>query len=236
MKYKNNCIDYKANPNPLNLPANTIRVKFKSGYTPTMGNTQTLVDGTNNIWDIYKQSNDWTSLFSGNSNLLEILGANTTSITKMNNLFRNCTSLAYIALFDTSNVNIISDMFYGCSSLTTVPLFDTRRATSMSEMFYQCTYLTHVPLFDTRNVDNMNNMFYKCSSLTYIPLFNTSKVIGMYRMFYNCTNVQYGALALYQQASSQTTQPSDHSQTFYNCGSNTQTGAAELAQIPNDWK
>jgi len=58
----------------------------------------------------------------------------------------------------------------------------------------------------------------------------------MFRMFYQCTNVQSGALALYQQASSQTTPPTSHNQTFYNCGSNTTTGSAELAQIPSGWK
>ena len=30
--------------------------------------------------------------------------------------------------------------------------------------------------------------------------------------------------------------PISHRQAFYNCGSNTQTGAAELAQIPSGWK
>ena len=42
--------------------------------------------------------------------------------------------------------------------------------------------------------------------------------------------------ALYNQLSTQTTPPSSHSQTFYDCGSNTTTGSAELAQIPSDWK
>lgn len=228
--------DAVPNPNPFNLPANTIRVKFKSGYTPDMGNSRTLVDSTSNVWDIYKSSNNWSSLFSRNSNLLEIIGANTSNITNMGNMFRNCTSLTSVALFDTSNVNIISDMFYGCSKITSVPLFDTGTVTTMSEMFYGCSSLTYVPLFNTRRVVNMMNVFNGCSSLTYVPLFNTSKVIGMYCMFYNCTKVQGGALALYQQASSQTTPPSDHEQTFYNCGSNTPTGAAELAQIPSDWK
>jgi hypothetical protein len=56
----------------------------------------------------------------------------------------------------------------------------------------------------------------------------------MRNMFYDCVNVQSGALALYQQASSRVTPPS-HSYTFRFCGSNTETGAAELAQIPTSW-
>ena len=149
--------------NPLGLPANTIRVKFSSGYTPTIYTSQTLVDSTNNVWDIYIQSNNWGQKFSWTTELLEVLGANTTNVTTMANLFRNCTSLTSVPLFDTSNVAYMSNMLNGC------------------------------------------------------------------------INVESGALALYQQASSQANPPS-HSQTFTNCGSNTQTGAAELAQIPSDWK
>ena len=102
-------------------------------------------------------------------------------------------------------------------------------------MFYKCTSLTSVPLFDTSSVTNMDSMFYGCSYLTSVPLFDTSSVTIMSNMFYNCWNVQSGALALYQQASTKTTLPS-HNRTFYNCGTYTTTGAAELAQIPSDWK
>jgi hypothetical protein len=54
-------------------------------------------------------------------------------------------------------------------------------------------------------------------------------------MFYSCKNVETGALALYQQASSQSAIPS-HTKAFYLCGSSTSTGTSELAQIPTDWK
>jgi len=162
------CEEYVEPPvdpwNPLNLPANTIRVKFTSRYTPTMGNTQTLVDSTNNIWDIYKSSNNWYSLFSSNDSLLEILGANTTNVT------------------------------------------------SIEETFVYCTSLTSIPLFDTSNITNTT-----CA-------------------FYGCTGVETGALALYQQLSTQANPPTKHEATFTNCGALTVTGKAELAQIPEDWK
>ena len=149
--------------NPLGLPPFTIRIKFKSGYTPTMGDSQTLVDTDENVWDIYKNSTDWTSVFEKNSKLVEVLGANTSS----------CTNMSY--------------------------------------MFNYCTALTTVPLFDTSSCRNMEHMFD------------------------GCVNVQSGALALYQQASTQATVPSYHDGCFTNCGSNTVTVAAELAQIPTSW-
>jgi hypothetical protein len=128
-----------------------------------MGDTQTLVDSTENVWDIYKNSTDWSYLFKSNTNLLEVVGANTSSCTDMIDLFRSC------------------------KSLTSVPLFDTSSCTKMDNMFK------------------------------------------------SCYNVQSGALALYQQASTQATPPYNHSGCFADCGRDTVTGAAELAQIPQDW-
>lgn len=174
------------NPNPLNLPANTIRVKYSSGNTPYRGTTQTLVDSTNNIWDVYIQDNNWGSLFNGDYNLLEVLGANTTNVTETRQMFEYCRSLSSVQLFDTSNV------------------------TRMAGMFKECQSLTSIPLYDTANVDDMSEM---CK---------------------NCYVVQGGALALYQQASSQANPPTYHNEVFTNCG-RTQTGYAELSQIPASW-
>lgn len=174
--------------NPLDLPANTIRCKLENGYNAySMGDTQTLVDSTNNVWDIYKQSNDWSYLLNG-KHISEVLGANTTNVMSMRYLLASNNSL------------------------------------------------TTVPLFDTSNVTDMYSMFDNCGQLTSIPLYDTTKVTNMTYMFYGCTKVQSGALALYQQASSQTTPPTAHQSTFRNCGKDTDTGAAELAQIPDDWK
>ena len=144
------------------LPAHTIRCKFRTGFTPSMGDTQTLVDADENIWDIYKSSTDWNSLFA-NRDLVSVIAANTTGVT------------------------------------------------------------------------NMYYMFHTCRELTAVPLFDTSSVTDMDLMFFGCTNVQSGALALYQQASSQTNPPIYHDYTFTNCGRDTVTGAAELAQIPTAW-
>ena len=177
--------------NPLGLPPFTIRCKFRSGYTPTMGDSQTLVDAVENVWDITKNSTDWGSLIYGSGigalRLLSVLGANTSGVTNMNS------------------------------------------------MFHSCSKLTHVEVFDTSSVTDMNNMLVRCTSLTTVPLFNTSSCTSMYNTFSDCYNVQSGALALYQQASSQDTVPQHNNRTFSNCGRDTVTGAAELAQIPTDW-
>jgi surface protein len=82
----------------------------------------------------------------------------------------------------------------------------------------------------------MSGMFSNCIYLKNIPLFNTSSVRYMESTFNNCPKVESGALALYNQVSTQAVPPINHSYTFRNCGSNTTTGATELAQIPDSWK
>ena len=205
--------------NPLNLPPNIVRVRTNDGLVPyksssagALYETATLVEGTSDVYDVYKGGSDFRNLLYNSENVVEVLGANTTGITKIQRMFGYCTSLTTVHLFDTSSVINMVYMFGNCNSLTSVPLFDTSSVTAMEYMF--------------RN----------CSSLTTVPLFNTSSVTQMDNMFSNCTKVQSGALALYQQASTQANPPSSHSQTFKNCGSDTTTGAAELAQIPEDWK
>ena len=205
--------------NPLNLPPNTVRVRTNDGlvpskdsaYVPASYETATLVEGTADVYDVYKSGTDFSALFYGSENVVEVLGANTTGITNMVDMFSDCYSLTTVPLFDTSSVTDMSYMFGNCNSLITVPLFDTSSATSMYCMFYDCDSLTTVPLFDTSSVENVSGMLAAC------------------------INVEAGALALYQQLSTQTNPPYRHTDTFKNCGSNTTTGAAELAQIPSDW-
>jgi len=102
-------------------------------------------------------------------------------------------------------------------------------------MFALCDAITEVPLFDTTKAESAFDMFINCTALTYIPAFNMPNVTIVDRICYNCYNVQYGALALYNQFASME-EPPAHDTPFRNCGINTVTGAAELAQIPDDWK
>ena len=188
--------------NPLNLPQYTVRVKLKSGVTPTPSpyytSSVTLVDSVNNIWDLYFSRTSWSNdngFFSnfglgyGDSkvNVLEILGANTTGVTNMYGFCRSETALTSVAQFDISSVT------------------------------------------DTRY------MFAYCRTLTAVPAFNpTSSLTQTDRMFIECYKVETGALSLYNTMS--TLNISSHSRTFRYCGRDTTTGAAELAQIPSDWK
>ena len=112
---------------------------------------------------------------------------------------------------------------------------DTSFVSNIRSIFQNCTGLTHVEPFDTQNVTTMYWAFANCSNLRDVPLLNTAKATTMFQAFRNCALVTSGTLALYNQASTQTTPPSVTTECFNNCGSGTETGAAELAQIPQSW-
>lgn len=211
---ENNLI-YSEDPlNPLNLPAKTIRVLYPDNITPSFQyypNKTVHVSSSPNIWDVTWNTNDWRYRFNKDSNLLKVLGANTTDVNSMGSMFFECTSLNYVALFDTSKV------------------------ADMTWMFYK-TIIEAIPLFDTSKVTDMNYFLAFCFYLKEIPLFNTDKVTSVNCTFEGCWKVETGALALYQQLSSQNKVGKNHNYTFYECGKDTVTGAAELAQIPVSWK
>lgn len=224
------------NYNPLNLPPYTIRLKFNDGVTPSFSyGTASQVSSSPNIWDLTYTNSGWFMLLRNQSDLIEIMGANSSGVVNMSNMLDMCYSLSSVALFDTRSVTSMTAMFSMCFDLTTIPWFDTPNLTGCYDMFYGCRSLTSLPLLDTRNVATMKRMCYGCSNLTAIPLFDTSSVTDIDMAFNGCSKVETGALALYQQASTQATPPSDHAQCFTNCGSNTTTGLAELNQIPTSW-
>lgn len=98
-------------------------------------------------------------------------GIDTSNVTNMTEMFRDCTSLIKLdlSIFDTFNVTKMNYMFSGCKSLPNINLnsFDTSNVTSMREMFYNCYSLTELDLssFDTNNVTSMNSMFSGTSNL-----------------------------------------------------------------------
>lgn len=178
-------------------------------------------------------------MFYGCSNLSSIPDFGDTKLTSCVAMFDNCKNLQSAPSLDTSDVTSTYMMFEGCSSMTSVPFYDTHNVLSSNRMFYDCHSLVHSPTFNLTKVTDMSYMYTHCSVLSSVPLFNTTftyKTGNMTQAFYNCVNVQQGALALYNRVGNVLTRASAHNGTFRNCGVNTVNGAAELAQIPSDWK
>lgn len=136
--------------------------------------------------------------FFGCTNLKNIEGINnlnTTEVTDMGAMFRNCSALTDLDVsgFDTRKVTTMGTMFSGCSKLSTLDVsgFDTKNVTDMYCMFNKCSGLTtlNVSGFDTKNVTNMREMFSGCSKLATIYVsdkFVTTNVTEGKNMFNMC--------------------------------------------------
>jgi surface protein len=191
-------------------------------------------------WDVSTIQN-FSSLFFYCYSLVNVPTLNTSSATNMAGMFGACHSLVTAPTLTTTSVTNMNTMFWGCSALKNVPLYSTSSVTSMEATFAACSSLESLPLFDTSHVKRFFNgtrvagLCTNCTSLKSIPLLDTSSATNVYSMFNGCTAVESGALALYQQMSTQTTPPTTYTYCFTNCGSGTTTGAAELAQIPTSW-
>lgn len=225
------------------LPPFTIRIKADRALTPydlpdkTL--TFTLVDDTTHTYDLTYENEDWESLFDANETdnswLIEVVDANLSSVTSLKYAFYNAENLVRVNMTNTSGVRNMGSMCCKCLSLTYVQLLDMRNVMDLRNAFCDCRSLTSVSLVNTASVNNMYLTFSDCISLTSLPLLYTASVNNMNGTFKGCVNVESGALALYTQASTQANPPSGHSGTFTDCGKDTETGLAELQQIPTSW-
>lgn len=272
--------------NPLQLPPYTLRLRFTNGTTPTFSRgTATQVSSSPNVWDLTYESSDWHNLVMYQSNLVEVLGANSSGVTNMLNLFYECRNLADVALFDTSSAENVSYMFCN-TAVSTVPVYDTSNATSMVQMLSNCPNLTTPPALDTSkattimglfavspitSVPSLNlssvtgnglaSLFYKCTALSTIPAITIPSgiteifdicggctslrqlpnfsyprtITNVDNAFNGCVNVTSNIVSTYNNLVNIGSVTS-HSHCFYNCGSNTTSGSAELARIPSGWK
>lgn len=204
--------------------ANTLRFEFSNqNYNPvtagvgSSGTWKRCEFMPGNVWDWTRNNSSWSSAFD--------------------EAFQNPASIGYIDVIDagdTSSVTNMSSLFRRCTAIRSLCLFDTSNVTSFRLFASRCS-IERIPLYNTGKVTNLDYAFYFCTMLKVVPLFDTSKATSVSFMFQDCLEVESGALDLYTKMSTQTTLPATHSLTFSNCGRDTETGAAELAQIPQSW-
>lgn len=280
LKYNNRTLKYNSrwlngDEIPINLPANTVRLRYADGITPSAyhtfpGTTLTQISTSPNIWDIThwdpQYPGEWHYLFDGSYygntsygygyRLLEVMAANVSNITKMNGAFRNCYSLYKVCDMNTSKCTDFSYIFSGCDELVSVGTINTSKATITDWMFSGCDKLIEVGSINLSQIESMGGMFQGCSKLSAIPNItlpaytyaNSGRIEDCHQLFDGCYNISSGALDLYNRLthtyylSGQTCclvilrDNMAHKYCFRNCGRDTTTGAAELAQIPSDWK
>ena len=177
---KPDVIDY----NPLGLPAYTIRIQVKPGtqlVQATRKGTITAVSGETDVYDVstatLNNPGDWSYLLFGgedynadwdpvpvDSNVIAILGANSTGVTNMSDMCNYCISLKDVALFDTSSVTNASNMFN----------------MAFSENMPFTTVLSNIPDFNFVTLINASNMFRYCTKVESgaLTLYNRLNALG----------------------------------------------------------
>lgn len=164
----------------LNYPLNEYNVEVSKRYynngeqegllgaTGTLQGVQKLNDFIKKYGTDFVYPEDMSSCFLGYDGeripLLE-LNPNTSNVTNMSFMFRDCNKLSSVPVLDTSNVSYMSDMFFDCNSLASVPLLNTGNVTDMNNMFWGCTSLAIVPMLDASKTRTIYSMFRNCSSL-----------------------------------------------------------------------
>ena len=243
-------------PNPLNLPSHTIRVKFRHGFTPANDRTHsfdsiTLVDSTENVYDLTKNSNDWHGLLTGGqsgsifdeNSVLEVLGANSSEVTNMYDMYSTQESLTSVAYSDTSSVTNMENMFLECYGLLSLPEFDTSNVVYFANFASGCSLIQSIPAYNLNKVLDMSNAFAYCEAVTEIPDFDcddigagTDELVVAYA-FQGCRNVETGITRMYNKLKDKDYWDSyNYACVFLDCGVDTESGRAELAGIPNWWK
>lgn len=185
------------------------------------------------------------SMFYRCESLVEFPEMDFPKLTDGREMFYSCWNLPEVILH-TPVLTIADSMFARCFRLTSVEL-DTDTVTHMGSMFARCLSLEQPPKINTHNALYMDAMFsmydYESSPLNPFPsklktLPNydySSLTSSVQSMFRNAINVESGITREYNKLSS-ISGITNHTNCFSDCGTNTASGAAELAQIPSDWK
>lgn len=227
------------------LPSFTLRFEFSDGsYSPlnstwSKGSWTKVQGSATNQWDWHCEDTSWLGAFenkfTNQNNMVKVVESNTTGVLKTFSMFMGCSSLTEVCYMDVSATTDTRWMFTNCTSLLTSGVYNTSNAIDISNMYRGCSSLLAAPPLRTNRVYDALSTFEGCTSIKRVPLMSFPIVVNVDGMYYNCINVESGALDLYNRL---LPRESDigHTSTFYNCGSNTPTGRAELAQIPSNWK
>lgn len=136
-------------------------------------------------------------LFENCVNLVAVDGLetwDTSSITSLNNVFSNCTSLSRInvSTWNTSSVTQAYNTFLKCNALSEIDVsnWNVSSIVFMLSMFQECKSLSrlNVSNWDVKSVKNMTFMFRGCESLIELDVSNwkTDSLTEMNGIFFGC--------------------------------------------------
>lgn len=229
--------------------ANTLRFLFEnSDYDPVADNVgtggtwekKTEFSFVGNIWDWTRDNNSWSKSFQEaiiSTNPTHVIAGNFSG-TSWERLFQGNRGIkTFVCNIVNGTAIDCTRAFDGCDKLEKVIITGSlSNNISLWYAFANCYKLTTFDISDISNhVSIWNHTFTGCMSLSTIPELNLySGITDVRGMCQNMYNVAGGALDLYNELS-QISGLTQYADCFTNCGRDTVTGAAELAQIPTAW-
>lgn len=181
----------KVNNVPVIRPTHFIRVRTNADNTPPIGYYDYAIQRDTRIFDVYRESDDWSYLFWNdhkyNYTVVEVIYWDISGVTSLDTAFWNCVNLTDVAYTDTSSVTNFHAAFGRCGSLTSIPFFNTKNATNLS-YFLDGTGLNEIPFFDTHNVMYMNNAF-SGTRITSAHEYDLSSATSVQSLFHSCPNL-----------------------------------------------
>ena len=161
-----------------------------------------------------------SSLFQSNQNMTYVEGVKIPKAFTTQSMFRDCYSLEEVKSIETSNaLTNVQQMFNSAGLKKQPPIFNTSKVSNFTSMF--------------RGTSDSKNNFIE------IPEYEYSSAETVDYMFEECRKIESGIVSCYNKLSALPAVTADkysYSRCFRNCGKDTTSGAAELAQIPNSWK
>lgn len=229
--------------NPLGLADNTLRIEVTEGSTVNVyDGTSTQISSSPNVWEISDPNGTQMPYYylSSGGHVLKVLGAkrklgDATSDYAWSNVKDDASYITYIGSVDLIGYDS-ANVFKNMSNLTHIGNVNVSDLSSFEDMFYNCSSLVEIGNIQMKSdVTNFKGCFQSCNSITALPTLNLASATNVKNFMLECYLYPH-PLTIYNQLSNMGSQITVHDAAFHNCGRDTVTGAAELAQIPSGWK
>ena len=132
------------------------------------------------------------SVFSGCSNLREIVGQIDFSGAGTTGAFATCVNLAkFPTMTFAGSCTNFSTMFSLCGSMTELPaVIPWSQVINTANMFVSCYQLGELPVIDLSSATTVTTMFQGCTSLRRVNIINMAAVTSIASMFGSCTSLE----------------------------------------------
>ena len=230
--------------NPLGLTDNTLRIEVTDGATVNVfDGTSTQISSSPNVWEISDPNGTGLPYFYlSQGHVLKVLGAkrklgDSVSDYGWNVVKNDASYITYVGSVDlVGYAPSDGGVFKNMSNITHIGNVNVPDLSTFYEMFANCASLVEIGQVQMKSgVTSFDSCFRGCQSITALPTLNLESATDVRNFMADCYLYPH-PLSIYSQLSNMGAQITDHDSCFYNCGRDSVTGAAELAQIPSDWK